>query len=72
MLRCKEGSLREGVRFWTIRWIAKVRVWPPLIGFAGQGSLSLQDERGGQEALEVLRVQNRLFIRFGEVVHVLT
>jgi hypothetical protein len=32
--------------------------------------LSLQDERGGQEALEVLRVQNRLFITFGEVVHI--
>ncbi len=38
LLRRKEGFLREGVRFWTIRWIAKVRGWPPRIGFAGQGS----------------------------------
>jgi hypothetical protein len=51
---------RESTRMARDYWVRRARI-----------ILSLQDERGGQEALEGLRVQNRLFIRFGEVVHIL-
>ena len=52
---------RESTRMASAYWVRRARI-----------ILSLQDERGGQEALEALRVQDRLFIRFGEVVHILT